>query len=716
MGHCDHHADSAHGHSAGKAVAGTGVFTCPMHPEIRRNEPGDCPVCGMALEPLAGGSDAHDAEATAMKRRFFMALAGTLPILALDMGGHWAGWRPLPDNVSLWTQLVLAALVVFGCGSPFFRRAWESVLRRSANMFTLVVLGVGTAFFYSVAAVLFPGIMPEAFLHHGTPPVYFEAAAAITTLVLLGQWIEARSRSRTSRAIEELMGLAPDTAHRVANGTEHDVPLAEVLVGDLLRVRPGEKIPVDGVVAEGQGTVDESMLTGEPIPVDKQAGDALIGGTLNGAGALTLRASKVGADTVLSRIIGLVADAQRSQAPVQKLVDRIAAVFVPAVILVALMTFIVWMFFGETPRGAHALMSAVSVLIIACPCALGLATPMAIMVGVGRGAREGILIRNADALEKLGAVRTLAVDKTGTLTEGKPTVTAVEVLDPGIVENEGLAMLAALERDSEHPLARAIVRHADDQGVPAARVEAFEAHPGGGVSGRLDRKVLLAGSRVFLEAKGARVPAAAATTGTEVYLAVDGQTVLRLTLADKIKQTTPEAMRALHRLEIKVVMITGDSEPAAAAVAHELGLDGFHAGARPEDKQRFIAELKNTQGPVAMAGDGINDAPALAAADVGVAMGTGADVAMESAGVTLVKGDLSGLAKAVALARATMGNIRMNLVLAFGYNTLAIPIAAGVLHPFFGITLSPIIASAAMALSSISVIANSLRLRTTRLK
>ncbi len=699
----------------------TRIYTCPMHPEVRQVGPGSCPKCGMALEPLEPvGEEEPNAELATMTRRFWVGAALTLPLVALEMGG-----MAMPELVGrlsaparLWSQLVLAAPVVLWGGWPFFVRGWQSVVTRSLNMFTLIALGTGAAFGYSVFAVLFPDALPHGMRHGGAPPVYFEAAAVITTLVLLGQVLELRARSATSGAIRALLGLQPKTARRLrAGGVEEDVTLAEVQPGDRLRVRPGERVPVDGVVLEGRSAVDESMLTGEPIPVEKDPDARVTGGTVNGTGGFVMRAERVGADTLLAQIVRMVAEAQRSRAPIQRLADQVSAWFVPAVVVVAVLTALAWGLYGPGPRMAYALVNAVAVLIIACPCALGLATPMSIMVATGRGAQAGVLIKNAEALETLERVDTLVVDKTGTLTEGKPRLVSVVAAD-GMAEREVLAIAAGLERGSEHPLAAAILAGAAERGATPAEVAEFRSLTGRGVAGVVGgRRVALGNARLLEEVGvtpgplGARADALREEGQTVMLLVVGDVVAGILGVTDPIKPTTPEAIRALRAEGLRVIMLTGDSHVTAKAVARALGLDDVIAQVLPEQKVDAVRRLQAEGRVVAMAGDGVNDAPALAQADVGIAMGTGTDVAMESADVTLVKGDLRGIVRARRLSRATMRNIRQNLVWAFIYNALGVPVAAGVLYPWLGILLSPIMASAAMSLSSVSVIANALRLR-----
>ncbi|MGD8573796.1 MAG: copper-translocating P-type ATPase [Gammaproteobacteria bacterium] len=701
-------------------------YTCPMHPEIEQDEPGNCPKCGMALEPTTVSvEEEENPELVDMRRRFRISLALTVPVFLLAMGSMVFGdafsdW--IPASWRHWLELALATPVVLWGGWPFFVRGWQSILTWNLNMFTLIGLGTAVAWLYSVVAVLAPGIFPPAFRDaSGQVPVYFEAAAVIVTLVLLGQVLELRARNRTGAAIRALLGLAPNTARRVGeDGGEHDIPLDDVQVGDTLRVRPGEKVPVDGEILEGHSNVDESMITGEPVPVEKREGDSLIGGTVNGNGSLLMRADRVGSETMLSRIVQMVADAQRSRAPVQKLADTVAAWFVPAVVLAAVATFVVWSVFGPDPRLAHALVNAVAVLIIACPCALGLATPMSVMVASGRGASLGVLFKNAEAIETLQHVDTLVMDKTGTLTEGRPRVEQVETTDGD--RHTVLALAAGLEQGSEHPLAAAILEAAQEAGVPPAKAEGFEALSGRGVSARVEGQSVLFGNRRLMDERNivteALEPRAEALRGkarTVMYLAREGRLLGLVAVADPIKASTPKAIRALHGQALRLVMVTGDNHETARAVADELGIDEVHAEVLPEDKARIVADLEAAGRRVAMAGDGINDAPALARATVGIAMGSGTDVAMESAGVTLIKGDLNGIVRARQLSRATMRNIRQNLVFAFGYNTIGVPVAAGILYPFFGILLSPMIAAAAMSLSSVSVISNALRLNRQKL-
>jgi Cu+-exporting ATPase len=698
-------------------------YTCPMHPEIIRPGPGACPICGMALEPRTSAlEEEENPELVSMTRRFWASVVLTLPLLLLAMSDLIPG-RPVQQWISMrtagWIELLLATPVVVWGGWPFFERGWASLVNRSLNMFTLIALGTGTAYIYSVVAALFPGLFPDSFRGmNGAVPVYFEAAAAITALVLLGQVLELRARSRTSNAIRALLKLSPKTARLVRDdGTEIDMPLEHIQPGDKLRVRPGEKIPVDGVVLEGSSSVDESLMTGEPIPVEKSEGGRVISGTVNGTGSFMMRAERVGSETLLAQIVRMVSEAQRSRAPVQQLADRVSGSFVPAVVLVAILAFVSWGVFGPAPRMAHALLNAVAVLIIACPCALGLATPMAIMVGTGRGALAGVLVKNAEALETLEKVDTLVVDKTGTLTEGHPRVTSI-LAPAGSDDSLVLRTAATLERASEHPLAAAILAAAKERAILSGDVTDFHSRTGQGVTGIVDGRSAALGNRaLFAELKiplGAleeRAKSLEADGQTVIFVAVDGKAAGLIGVADPIKVTTPEALERLHREGIRIVMLTGDSRTTAESVAHKLGIEQVHAEVSPDQKAGIVKRLQAEGRVVAMAGDGVNDAPALTQADVGIAMGTGTDVAMESAGITLLKGDLRGVARARILSRATMRNIRQNLFFAFIYNSLGVPIAAGVLYPFFGLLLSPILASAAMTFSSVSVISNALRLR-----
>ena len=698
-------------------------YTCPMHPEIVRDEPGDCPLCGMALEPVTVVlEEAPNPELVDMTRRFWVSLALTLPVFVIAMADLIPG-RPLAELASEqawgWVQFVIASPVVLWGGKPFFERGWASLVTRNLNMFTLIAIGTGVAYLYSLVATLVPGIFPDAFRgEDGSVAVYFEAAAVITTLVLLGQVLELKARSQTSNAIKALLGLAPKTARLVRpDGGEQDVPLDQVHPGDRLRVRPGEKVPVDGVVVEGSSSIDESMLTGEPIPVEKVAGDRVTGATINGTGGFVMEAQRVGADTLLAQIVRMVSEAQRSRAPIQRLADVVAGYFVPVVVLAAAVTFVVWGLFGPDPAMAYAIINAVAVLIIACPCALGLATPMSIMVGTGRGATVGVLIKNAEALEIMEKVDTLVVDKTGTLTEGKPRLTRV-VPAEGVDEGELLRLAASLERGSEHPLAAAIVAGAQERDLALEEAKDFESVTGKGVTGRVGGRRVALGNLKLLEQLGidpagleARAEDLRREGETVMFFAIDGRAAGLIGVADPIKVSTPEAIRLLQADGVKIVMLTGDNRTTAEAVGRRLGLDDIEAEVLPEQKGEVVKRLQAKGRIVAMAGDGINDAPALAQAQVGIAMGTGTDVAMESAGVTLVKGDLRGIARARRLSRATMRNIRQNLFWAFIYNSLGVPIAAGVLYPVFGLLLSPMIAAAAMSFSSVSVIGNALRLR-----
>jgi len=701
-------------------------YTCPMHPEIVRPGPGFCPICGMALEPrTVTATEEENPELRDMTRRFWITLILTVPLLAIAMVDMLPGMpieHTLPAGWLPWIELLLATPVVLWGGWPFFQRGWASIVNRSTNMFTLIAMGTGVAYLFSLTATIFPGVFPSSFRDmSGNPPVYFEAAAAIVTLVLLGQVLELRARSHTGAAIRALLDLSPKTARILRDGTEQDIPLDQVKPGDRLRVRPGEKIPVDGVVLEGTSTVDESMITGESMPVTKEPRSRVIGATVNATGSFVMRAEHVGSETLLARIVQMVSQAQRSRAPIQRLADRVAAWFVPAVIATALLTFIVWSLFGPQPRLAHALVNAVAVLIIACPCALGLATPMAIMVGTGRGARAGVLIKNAEALEILEKVDTLVFDKTGTLTEGKPIVESV-VAASGGNETELVRLAASLEQGSEHPLGSAIVAAAKENNIPMAGVSEFQSQPGLGISGKVDGRTVSVGNEKFFQEKSISFDALTQTAGdlrhngqTVVFAAIDGKPAGLIGIADPIKPSTTQALRDLKAAGLRIVMLTGDSRGTAEAVAAKLGIDDFEAEILPDKKSEVVRRLQQEGRTVAMAGDGINDAPALAQADVGIAMGTGADVAMESAGVTLVKGDLVGIVRARKLSQATMRNIRQNLFFAFIYNLLGVPIAAGVLYPFFGLLLSPILAAAAMSFSSVSVITNSLRLRKTEL-
>jgi Cu+-exporting ATPase len=720
------------GHSAGRvsiedpAPIGSGpIWTCPMHPQIRWDHPGNCPICGMALEPLQPSLDEEASpELTDMSQRFWVSAVLSFPVVVLAMGPELFGWSPLPMRASMLVQFALSTPVVLWGGWPFFERFWQSLKNRSPNMFTLIGLGVGVAYGYSVIGALLPQIFPASLrTMDGMVPVYFEAAAVITTLVLLGQVLELRARSSTGKAIRALLGLAPKTARRVSpNGREEDIPLDQVHVGDVLRVRPGEKVPTDGEVVEGHSSVDESMITGEPVPVEKTVGDKVTGATVNGTGALLIRATRVGKDTMLSQIVHMVAEAQRSRAPIQKLADQVSGWFVPAVVIISIMTFLVWSLAGPEPRLSHALVNAIAVLIIACPCALGLATPMSIMVGTGRGAQAGVLVKNAEALELMEKIDTLVCDKTGTLTVGKPKLIEVKPTE-GFDEEEVLRVSAALERGSEHPLAAAIVEGAKERGLEVPTASDFASVTGKGVSGTVENRRAVLGNKAMLAEIGVDVTSLEAAADSHradgqgvMFVGIDGKLAGLLVVADPIKESAAGAIEQLHRQGIRVVIMTGDNRRTAEAVARRLQVDEVIAEVLPEQKQAKIAELKAQGRMVAMAGDGINDAPALAAADVGIAMGTGTDIAMESAAVTLVKGDLNGIVRARRLSRAVMRNIRENLFFSFAYNAAGVPVAAGVLYPAFGILLSPIIAGVAMALSSVSVIGNSLRLRAIRLQ
>jgi len=727
-GHGGHAAHGHRHHAAPRPPAdvpeGT-IYTCPMHPQIRQVGPGSCPICGMALEPeVASLETGPNPELADMTRRFWIGAVLSLPPVVLEMGGHLAGSHGWIDpTLSNWIQLVFATPVVLWAGWPFFVRGWQSLVTRNLNMFTLIAMGTGVAYVYSVLGTVAPQIFPATFRGHGgAVSIYFEAASVITVLVLLGQVLELRARDATSGAIKALLQLAPKTARRIgADGAEHEVEIESLAVGDKLRVRPGEKVPVDGAILEGRSSLDESLVTGESMPVTKEAGARVIAGTLNQSGGFVMRADKVGRDTLLSQIVQMVADAQRSRAPIQRLADQVAGWFVPAVIFVAVAAFAVWAWFGPEPRMAFGLVAAVSVLIIACPCALGLATPMSIMVGVGRGAQAGVLIKNAEALERMERIDTLVVDKTGTLTEGKPKVVAI-VPTGGFEESELLRFAASVEQASEHPLADAIVRAAKERAIVPSKVDDFDSPTGKGAIGKVDGKKIALGNAKYLasigidtaalDAEGERLRGDGATV---VNLAVDGKLAGLFAIADPVKTSTPDALKALAAEGIKVIMLTGDNHTTAQAVARKLGIADVEAEVLPDQKSAVVAKLQKAGRIVAMAGDGVNDAPALAAAEVGIAMGTGTDVAMESAGVTLLKGDLGGIVRARKLSQATMGNIRQNLFFAFIYNAAGIPIAAGILYPAFGLLLSPIIAAAAMALSSVSVVGNALRLRVTRL-
>jgi len=703
----------------------TTIYTCPMHPEIERDKPGACPICGMALEPktVSAASPEDDSELTDMTRRLWISAALTVPVFLLAMSHLIPNAPPwMSGDVSRWIQFALTTPVVLWAGWPFFVRGWRSLLSRNLNMFTLIAIGVGVAWLYSCVALFFPGLFPPAIAHHEKAGLYFEAAAMITVLVLVGQVLELRARRGTGKAIRSLLDLTPPTARLVRDGEERDVSLAEVKTGDRLRVRPGEKIPVDGRLLEGHSTVNESMITGEALPVERSVGDKVIGGTLNNTGSFVMEAERVGDETVLAQIVRMVSEAQRSRAPIQRLADKVSGYFVPAVLFVAFVTFVVWLWIGPEPRLAHAIVNAVAVLIIACPCALGLATPMSVMVGVGRGAHAGVLVKNAGALELMEKVTTLVVDKTGTLTEGKPRVTKI-ISAAGQTEDDLLAAAGSVEQQSEHPLASAIVAAARERKLAIENVQDFSSSTGGGVIASKGGTQVVVGQPAFLRANGisgledleAQARDLQGEGQTVIFVAIEKQPAGIIAVSDPIKESTPGAIRELQRLGLKMIMLTGDNERTAQAVAKKLGLDHVEAGVAPKDKHERVEALRLDGSIVAMAGDGINDAPALAAADVGIAMGTGTDVAMESAGITLVKGDLNGIVQAIHLSRAVMRNIRQNLFFAFVYNALGIPIAAGVFYPLFGVLLSPIIAGAAMSLSSVSVIANALRLQRARL-
>lgn len=701
------------------------IYTCPMHPQIRQVGPGSCPICGMALEPVLATTETGPShELVDMTRRFWVGLVLSLPVVALEMGGHLTGLSHyISQQQSNWIQMLLGTPVVLWAGWPFFVRGWQSLVNRNLNMFTLIAMGTGVAWIYSMVATLAPDVFPAAFRgHDGAVAVYFEAASVITVLVLLGQVLELRARESTSGAIRALLDLAPKTARKIMpDGTEQEVQLDTVQVGDRLRVRPGEKVPVDGAVFEGRSAVDESMVTGESMPVTKEVGAKVIGGTMNQSGALVIEAEKIGRDTMLSQIVQLVAEAQRSRAPIQRLADQVSGYFVPAVIGVAILAFAAWAIWGPEPQFSYGLVAAVAVLIIACPCALGLATPMSIMVGVGRGAGAGVLIKNAEALEHMEKVDTLVVDKTGTLTEGKPAVTAI-VPTAGFTETDILRLSASVERASEHPLALAIVAAAEKQNIATVQVTDFDSPTGKGALGTVEGKRIVLGNKAFLAEHDIDIASLAEQAdklredgATAIFAGIDGKVAGAIAIADPVKASTPEALAGLKDEGIRVVMLTGDNWTTAKAVARRLGIDEVEAEVLPDQKSAVVQRYKAAGRVVAMAGDGVNDAPALAAADVGIAMGTGTDVAMESAGVTLLKGDLTGIVRARRLSQATMRNIRQNLFFAFVYNVLGVPVAAGVLYPVFGILLSPIIAAAAMALSSVSVIGNAIRLRTVRL-
>ena len=726
--HTAHHQHD-HQHHAGAPSeppdASVAEWTCPMHPEIRQDHPGSCPLCGMALEPVMATADSGPSpELADMTRRFWVALALTIPVFLLEMGTHVipALAHAIDPTVSAWVQFAFATPVVLWAGWPFFVRGFESLRTRHLNMFTLIAMGTGVAWVYSVVATLAPGIFPDSFRNHGAVDVYFEAAAVITTLVLLGQVLELRAREATSGAIKALLKLTPKTARRVTDADDEEVPLGQIQLGDRLRVRPGEQVPVDGTVIDGRSSIDESMVTGESMPVTKRAGDTVIGGTLNQTGSLVMTAEKVGSDTMLARIVQMVADAQRSRAPIQRMADKVSGIFVPIVIGVAVLAFVVWALVGPDPRLAHALVVAVSVLIIACPCALGLATPMSIMVGIGRGASDGVLIKNAEALERMEKVDTLVVDKTGTLTEGRPSVTEVVPADDTLDPDALLRLAAAVERSSEHPLAQAVVAAAGERGLALPDASGFDAPAGRGVAATVEGRRVRLGTAAYLAGEGVETEPLDADAerlrgegATVVYAATDDRFAGLLVIADQVKETTPAALRTLRADGLDVVMLTGDNATTARAIAGRLGIHHVEAEVLPDQKASVVQRLREQGHVVAMAGDGVNDAPALAAADVGLAMSSGTDVAIESAGITLLRGDLTGIVRARQLSEKTMRNIRQNLAFAFVYNAAGIPVAAGVLYPFFGVLLSPMLAAAAMALSSVSVIGNSLRLRAQRL-
>ncbi|MBZ8132084.1 heavy metal translocating P-type ATPase [Afifella sp. IM 167] len=707
-----------------EAPAGT-LYTCPMDPEIVQEGPGTCPICGMALEPMGLPADGPNPELVDFKRRLFIGAPLAAVLLVVEMGAHLLGIDVLPfmsARAEQWLQLALAAPVVLYCGLPFFERGWRSIVSGHLNMFTLIAIGTGAAFLYSLVALAAPGLFPPAMLHEGAVPVYFEASAVIVVLVLFGQVLELKARERTGSAIRALMDLAPKKALRVKkDGGTEEVELSAVAKGDVLRVRPGDTVPIDGVVLSGRSAVDESMLTGEAVPVEKSEGERVTGGTSNTRGSFDFKVDRTGAETTLSQVVTMVAEAQRSRAPIQGLADRVAGYFVPTVVAVAVIAFLAWLVFGPSPQLAYALVAAVSVLIIACPCALGLATPISVMVATGRGAQAGILIKNAEALERMAHIDTLVVDKTGTLTEGKPRLVAIETAGEG-AEADLLRLAASLEAASEHPLAEAIVRGAEEKGIDPAKAEAFDAVTGKGVTGKVEGRAVALGNEALMGEMGVDIAALAQAAETRrregetvMFAAADGKLLGIIAVADPVKETSEKAIRALHDEGLRIVMATGDNRATAEAVAKRLGIDEVRAEVLPQDKQRIVDELKEKGAKVAMAGDGVNDAPALAAADVGIAMGAGADVAVESAGMTLMSGDLNGVVRARRLAKATLGNIRQNLVFAFGYNTLGVPVAAGILYPVFGVLLSPVIAAAAMSLSSVSVVGNALRLRQVKL-
>ncbi|MDP8265902.1 MAG: heavy metal translocating P-type ATPase [Candidatus Aceula meridiana] len=701
-------------------------YTCPMHPEIEQDHPGECPKCGMTLEPknAVAEESGEKKEIKKLARKFWIGLVLGLPVvfLALEEMIPTLKFGFISHKTSSWIQLILATPVIFWSGGFFYTKAWKSIVNRSLNMFTLIAMGVGAAYFYSAAAVLFPHIFPESLKMTGKLGLYFEAGVVITVLVILGQYLEARARAQAGQAIKALLGLAAKKAHKVTSSGEEEVDVDQVQKGDLLRVRPGEKVPLDGVITEGKSTIDESMISGEPVPVEKKEGDRVIGATVNQTGTFVMRTEKIGSETLLSQIVHMVADAQRSRAPIQGMADKVAGVFVPIVLVVAVVTFVIWSLWGPQPALAYALVNAIAVLIIACPCALGLATPMSIMVGVGRGAQAGILIKNAEALEKTEKITHVLTDKTGTLTEGKPRVTAIETAE-GVEEKDLLFIAGSLEQSSEHPLARAVLDYAKEKNADFKDVEDFDSVTGGGVKGKINAKDVYLGKGKFIagfagelpEALQGKAEAMQENAQTVVWVAQEKKVLGILGISDPIKKTTMEAIKELHALGLKVIMLTGDNQKTAQAIAKELNIDDVRAELEPKDKQEIVKELTGKGALVMMAGDGINDAPALAQAEVGVAMGTGTDVAIESAGITLVKGDLNGIVKAIKLSRSVMGNIRQNLFFAFIYNALGVPVAAGILYPFIGLLLNPMIAGSAMSFSSVSVIGNALRLRSAKL-
>lgn len=701
-------------------------YTCPMHPEIQKDEPGDCPKCGMQLkQKLPSAAEENNQEARILARKFWSGLILTAPVFLLALGEMVPALSLkaiIPSGISRWLQFIFATPVVLWAGNIFFIKAWRSILNKSLNMFTLIAMGVGAAYGFSAIAIVFPDIFPESLKQHGQIGLYFEAASVITVLVLMGQLLEARARNRTGQAIKSLLGLAAKVAHRILNGKEEDVAIDEIKKGDLLRVRPGEKVPLDGMITEGKSTVDESMISGEPLPVAKKEGDGVIGATVNQTGTFVMRTERIGSETLLSQIVKMVSDAQATRAPIQELADQVSGYFVPVVLGCAVIAFIIWSIVGPAPALAYALVSAISVLIIACPCALGLATPMSIMVGVGKGAQLGILIKNAEAIQKCEKITHILTDKTGTLTAGKPQVTAA-ITAGGWDEKSLLSLAASIEASSEHPLARCVVDYAKEKNYVLAPVEDFQSVTGAGVKGKVNGKAVLLGKQKFIEANGISLPeelrknsdALQEKAETVIWVVADAEAAGILGVSDPVKKSTPDAISALHKMGLKVVMLTGDNQRTAQAIAKKLGITDVYAGLEPKDKQEIVKKLKSQGAIVMMAGDGINDAPALAEAQVGVAMGTGTDVAIESAGITLVKGDLFGIVKALRLSRAVMRNIRQNLFFAFIYNALGVPIAAGILYPFLGLLLSPMIAGSAMSFSSVSVIGNSLRLRNIKL-